>query len=505
MKKWLLTLLVILFCFQPRLFAGEMTKVFMADLDYLYEIGKEIYCYWDQKKEMYGVDWEELYQTARGEMEQAETTADYFSVLYRFMAGVKDVHVNVWSRENRELKPYFFPLSFREIGGKIIIYNISPDAFLGDPGMDRGDIVLAINGEAVERVIDRMARYRSGSTPRMVRRQAIRWLNVHMPFGTVPTKNSVLTILTKDGFYREVEIPWLIYDFSKDLTRKDDAWKITDEVEAKIFPNNIGYLRIGSMMSGDEDAVSYDNYIEYVVSQLQMLLNTDGLVIDVRGNGGGWGDVGDAILAHFIDQPVVKMRASPRLSKAVLIKRPWVSADFQPDPATKGVFAKWEEIEIAPVEEALRYHQPVVVLLNADCFSACDTFVDSLSSNALATMIGEASGGGTGQPLEITLPSELAQARFSVMRGLSNWGWFLEGRGTVPNWAVGLTRQDVINNYDSVLAKGYNMLLKRKRGVGSTAAKTIQVPSADLFSLPVSPVIPAFADEMKLIRQSNHE
>ena len=46
-----------------------------------------------------------------------------------------------------------------------------------------------------------------------------------------------------------------------------------------------------------------------------------------------------------------------------------------------------------------RYSKPVVFLTSNFCFSACGTFISAAKENKLATIIGESTSGGTGNPI----------------------------------------------------------------------------------------------------------
>jgi C-terminal processing protease CtpA/Prc len=54
---------------------------------------------------------------------------------------------------------------------------------------------------------------------------------------------------------------------------------------------------------------------------------------------------------------------------------------------------------------AYRYAKPVVVLLDAGCFSATDNFLGAFKGLPGVTLLGTASGGGSGRMQDYTLPN----------------------------------------------------------------------------------------------------
>ncbi len=499
-------LLVIVILFTSTTHADNYsTETFLNDLDYLYEMGGDIYCYWDLKKEMDGVDWDALYEEARTEMQSATTVKEYYAIIRKMTAGVLDGHVNAWLQNDLN-STYLLPFRFKEIeGDKIVIYSIKESAFLKSPTISPGDQVIAINGVPIEEIIKDRQQYTSMSTEGSRRFYTIRSLHNWPAFLDPPLTSTTLTIANGTKT-QNVEVPWVVYDYSEDPTHIPYEYQLRDDVEAKILPGNIGYLRLDAMWS------QVDNYIPYIRSQIEKMLNTDALIIDVRDNGGGSGYVGDAVISYLIDEPVVRYQASPKLSSQLLYARPHFYAQYEADPLTDFLFALPKDVVIEPVAEHLRYRGKVITLMSPRCFSACDTFVDSIASNGLSIMMGEASGGGTGYPMRMRMPSGLTEARFSTTRGYSNFGRWLEGTGTVPDVYARLSSDDVRNRRDSVLIRAYEMLLGEKnRIIKSTPlnnAVKYSYSSQDeivVFPLRDEDILPQDIEEERLIDLSSHE
>jgi len=305
----------------------------------------------------------------------------------------------------------------------------------------------------VEDKIKAIEKISNGSTLHSIRSKAIRRLKSHFTFDGLPRKNRVLTVKKfTNGEIIQVELPWLIEQSSSWNNNK----KIEEKVWAKILPGNIGLLRVNSMWAEEGD----ETYIKWIHSRLDLLQNTRAIIIDVRDNGGGSGFIGDAIISRFITKEKVRYKMSLRKSTQVLFNRPQVYETFSDFDLSSGNFTEWIDLKITPASTENYYSGTVTVLTNENCFSACDTFVDSFQSNGIGKVYGQQTGGGTGYPLGLKLPYGYGRFRFSVLRGLSNHGRLLEGIGTLPDVPLATKIEDLRQKRDGVLIETHRLLME---------------------------------------------
>ena len=169
------------------------------------------------------------------------------------------------------------------------------------------------------------------------------------------------------------------------------------------------------------------------VSGCQSSSDTDGLIVDVRGNGGG-SRAALIELAGWLmspdDEPrignVCKYRlcrdfAEDHLSAAryvyrensELFEQPERDAiaefrkTFKPEwepPADE--FSEWHYLVLSKKTDDSRpyYDKPVVVLMDEKCFSATDIFLAALKGWPNVTLIGQPSGGGSARKQSFMLP-----------------------------------------------------------------------------------------------------
>lgn len=224
-----------------------------------------------------------------------------------------------------------------------------------------------------------------------------------------------------------------------------------------IMDDNIGYLRLESMRSGD-------GYRAWLRERMHAFRGTAGLIIDVRGNGGGSRDALQVVAPFLLspDRPaLVANVACYRLAEAiegdgidVLENRSlypaadarWTDAErraieqtmasFEPDwELPRDEFSEWHVMTVARdhVEGVYHYHGPVVILLDERCFSATDVFVGALKGVENVTLMGTASSGGSGRSLRVTLPQSSLRVHLSSIASFRRNGARYDGRGVAPD------------------------------------------------------------------------
>jgi hypothetical protein len=238
---------------------------------------------------------------------------------------------------------------------------------------------------------------------------------------------------------------------------------------------NIGYLRLPAMNPAAVDVI---------LSGLPGLLDTDGLIIDVRGNGGGSRGVLLELFPYLMtdeDPPHVANAAVYRsfsgFSEDHLVPRflfresssVWNGAEraaiaqfretFDPEwipPAEK--FSEWHYLAVSN-EGRPHYDKPVVVLIDSKCFSATDIFLGALKGWRNVTLVGTPSAGGSARRQTVTLPNSGVQVNLASMASFQPTGQLYDTRGVQPDVVVEPVPEYFLENGpDPFLAKALEML-----------------------------------------------
>lgn len=415
---------------------------------YTIYVGKQIYCYWEEKKAETGTNFDALAAELESQITDQTTYSEYFLLLRRWASAFHDGHVNAMSATDlSQLEVYTSSVRFEVFAAGTDHEKLAVAAAV--PGLSVGDQVLEVNGIPASQAITNAAeKYSSGSTSAMRRRSAARRLVdvIGTSLGVEPFSVKVLHagVETVVNIPRRAELN-LPPDPNNKPADDEDSSKL---ISATVMPGGLGYLKIDAFIGNME------KLIEVAMDRLQ---NTKGLVIDMRANGGG-DQSGSRIIARLIESKVTRYKVSPRNSDYLLSQRPYYFLDGIDGSLP---FAPWSNIEVEPAAPEKSYRgKPIVILTSPSCFSACDTFVAGMKANGLATILGENTGGGTGTPLVIELPYTGLGFRYSVVRGLTAHDGVIEGRGTQPDILLEVRPEDRFAGKDLQLDAALELVAK---------------------------------------------
>jgi hypothetical protein len=196
-----------------------------------------------------------------------------------------------------------------------------------------------------------------------------------------------------------------------------------------ILEDNIGYIYYGSFSSGVGDG-----NLDQVLNRMAVC---DGIIIDVRNNGGGSLVNVDRIASRFFNERqhigYISHKTGPGHN------------DFSsPFP------------QYIQSSNRVRYQKPVVVLTNRACYSATNQFVNIMKHAPNVTVIGDRTGGGSGLPFSSELPNGWS-IRFSASPMFNANKEHIEF-GIDPDIFVSMNQDDMRNNIDTIIEKAREVI-----------------------------------------------
>ncbi len=256
-----------------------------------------------------------------------------------------------------------------------------------------------------------------------------------------------------------------------------------DDLTARIVDTNdgsFGYLRLWTFHMRDQNI---NAYLGEVIRLLDTEFPPEGLIIDVRGNGGGY-----IIAAEFILQLLTPRIVAPEPTQFIntaatlsLTKQDQNMADWKDSIAqaieTGAQYSKG--IPLSPPEIVNSfgqiYHGPIVLITDALCYSACDMFAAGFKDHEIGKIIGvdANTGAGGANVLEhsqlrqswaggplVPLPKE-AGMRVSLRRTLrvgERAGQPVEDLGIEPDILYEMSRNDLLNGNIDLLNRAGQVL-----------------------------------------------
>lgn len=241
------------------------------------------------------------------------------------------------------------------------------------------------------------------------------------------------------------------------LARRAGSYSNWPRYDDDILAGNIGYLRIARMDGAEVDRID---------AAMKRFAGTDGLIIDVRGNGGGSRDILLRLFPYLMterDRPHVANVAAyrlapdaprPRPAEGYLANRFLYPADhasfskakkrairsfarrFKPTwQPRRGDFSAWHYMVIDRTDNPAAYHydRPVIILMNSRNFSATDIFLAAFKGWRNVTLMGMASGGGSARSQSQTLRHSKLEVICASMASFQPTGQLYDGVGVSPD------------------------------------------------------------------------
>ena len=338
---------------QPQIGDSGYHKNPIKDLDIFYQFFNEYYLDFETK----GVDFEDLYQQAQQQVFNDTLDNELANVMAEMIAPLADVHIQVVNRDG---------IDFNRSTNKPLLVTTLVEEFA---------ILNSLPYPIPEALIDQ---------------------------SLVDELNAYVMAM--------YQLQWqLVADYA---LSEQSIHTAADDLIRWFERDGIGYLYIGAMTGYAEEYedLSDTDYAQQSLNELDQALDlalsdlaqTQGLIIDVRTNGGGHDFISLAIASRFVetaDTHVYSKQARLGNGRTELI-----------------------DVSISPIGK-VQYLSPIALLTSANTVSGAEVFTLAMKQLPNVTIIGESTQGAFSDVLNFTLPNG-----FEV--GLSN-EYYLSPQG---NW-----------------------------------------------------------------------
>jgi carboxyl-terminal processing protease len=376
------------------------------------------------------LDWDKLYLEYLPKVRATRSTTEYYKVLIALCARLKDGHTNVYpGPELRNIMMAGPLMSTDLVEGRVLVRAVFDPALVA-AGVAPGVEITEVDGEPVRAYAEReLVPYQSASTPQDMDRRAYGYAFLSGPIDVAP-RVTFRTAAGKRFVAAARRVDWGTW--AKARPRRP-------AFEMRMLPGNVAYVALNGF--GDQQAA--DGFI----AAFDKIAQSSALVIDMRNNGGGNSDVGYRVLATLTDKPF-------RTAK-------WGTRNYRPSyRAWQRTMPNYEEDEAAwQADTSRQYTKPVAVLTSGATYSAGEDFMVAFDTMKRGLIVGEPTGGSTGQPLMIALPGG-GMARICTKADTYPDGRVWVGKGIQPHLKVAPTVADLRKGKDTVLEAALAALRK---------------------------------------------
>ena len=208
-------------------------------------------------------------------------------------------------------------------------------------------------------------------------------------------------------------------------------YRIAAGLYYRILDDNIGYVRYSSFQTPIGDG-----NIDEVLSHMMLCR---GLIIDIRGNGGGDLTYAEMLAAHFCNEKTLVGYVRHKTGKG------------------HDDFSSMEPRYIEP-SNGIRWQKKVCLLTNRQVFSAANEFAVYMSAMPRVSIVGDHTGGGAGMPFNSSLPNGWS-VRFSAVPMYDARQRAAEA-GIDPDVRVDLTDADFARGEDTMIELARRLLIQ---------------------------------------------
>lgn len=379
------------------------------------------------------------------------STGQFHAEMNQVFLNLHDLHTTYSYPKPHSCYRSFLPVTLKEAsiasGEKVIAVGKTVDrpevvALLTGPiGAKVGDIVRSIDGTPVYELVERNKTISMGANVDAINTRAVESLGYvrHSGFPVLLKDSAELVIENAQGQVSTVEMPWLTSAKEDCLNPRPEAITTAPTVSAnddlvdmnrlfrttkksrkgpqdwiKTADETLKYRKIKNDF-GEFGVIRLESFVPETLNTQKMLWemlgllrgplkDTDGLILDVRDNGGGYIFLAEAMVQFFTPKDVVPLKFRMRNSAA---NYHYMSNTQPRDPFTLNLarisnssaeFGSALDLNTPDSVNDLGqfYFRPVIVFNNANCYSSCDMMSALMQDNGVAEVFGEDTTTGAG-------------------------------------------------------------------------------------------------------------
>jgi len=389
-----------------------------------------------------GLDWSEVHDRYKSKISATQNEKEYYLLINKMLFELNVSHIFVVPPDDlRQIAPSLstegsIGIDVRMIGNNAVITSVKSDFPGAQAGLRLGYIIKSIDGIKIEQIAD--FKHINDIEYQNIDKETYEDSKVLVPPFNERNWNRQITesILKKIYGLPDTTVSIEYMDENGDTQKEkivrakrkgkmqfDDALPpFFVEFESKLLENNIGYVRFNAFMP------PVHNKFKDTIKSMQ---DTAALIIDIRGNHGGFFDVRKAVAETLVKDRVLFWRYQGR--------------------------DKTREVYLEPDDSV--YEGPVVVMVDHLSISSAEEFSGGLKAIKRATIVGERTPGVVVTANFEKLPNG-ATFMYPKAWTITADGTALEGHGVIPDVEIILDRNELLQGKDTQLEAAINFISK---------------------------------------------
>jgi len=397
-----------------------------------------------------GLDWNEVHDryqpqiaTAKTQIATAKNEEEFYLIVNKMLFELNISHIAVVPPDDLgQIDPILsaegsIGIDVRMIEDNAVITSVKSGSVGDQAGLQSGYIIKSINGIDIEKITD-LKYIDDIKLQDIEQKKSVDWNILIPPYNERNRKKNITgAILEKIYGPSDTSVSIEYVDekgdsYLKKIVRAQRKGKMQFddalppffvEFESKLLENNIGYVRFNAFMP------PVHNKFKDTIKSMQ---DTTALIIDIRGNHGGFFDVRKAVAETLVKDRVLFWSYQGR--------------------------DKTREVYLEPADSV--YEGPVVVMVDHLSVSSAEEFSGGLKAIKRATIVGERTPGVVVTANFEKLPNG-ATFVYPKAWTITADGTVLEGHGVIPDIKITLDRNELSEERDSQLKAAVYFLSKR--------------------------------------------
>ena len=381
-----------------------------------------------------GVDWEKAHETYAPRVAAVKSDSEFYLLLQEMLGLLRQSHFNIFPPESRASEVHDessgggVGIDLRLIENAAMITRVEPDSSASRAGLRPGFLIKKVGDRSVEEIIAAFSKSAERAEIKKLR------MTRSVLAATSGDPGSMVKIAYIDGQNRTRETTLARERLKGELSPTFGNFppQYTEFETRRISAEGAG------AMAGYIGYIRFNIFTIPVIKKLSAAIggfgDADGIILDLRGNPGGFGGIATTIAGRICDAPgslgVMKLRSG--------------------------------ELKFAFFPQENRYSGPVAVLIDGMSASTTEVFSSGIQELGRAVIVGERSVGAALPSVFQKLPTG-ALFQFAIADFKTPKGVLIEGRGVIPDIEARYDRASLLNGRDAQLDTAVEYIRKSQK------------------------------------------